>query len=346
MMRIISFDVGIKNMAYCFMEVGIDPSSVAFPLSGPIPRPSVKILQWNTLNLSGDEEVQHHCTCITGITKKLPQGKICGKKAKYGVPDTVFPKEKYCQKHATSASASSAHTKWILPKKETTVAELKKKKLEELAMEWKKIQIQTLGQTNGCSIVLRKQELVEHLAKYYAEREFTVLPIAKKRKAGEINLIEIGQNIRTQLDTHLGNLSLDCVIIENQISTIATRMKTIQGMLAQYFIMRKNGDCEKQPYIEFISSHNKLKGFSLEHSGEPNQEGDKKKYKANKMNGVDVCRRFLCDGVNPDLGENWKEEFEKNGKKDDLADGFLQCIFYLKREKIITYAENLKINIV
>jgi hypothetical protein len=33
-------------------------------------------------------------------------------------------------------------------------------------------------------------------------------------------------------------------------------------------------------------------------------------------------------------------------KKDDFADCFLQGIWYLKQSKIITYADNLKINLV
>lgn len=336
MMRIISFDVGIKNMAYCLMEIGGDTTRDAS---------SIQILQWNVLNLSGeDAPTSHLCTCITGITKKTPNGKICGKKAKYGGPcgsgsDVGHPNlEKFCLKHATS------HERWRLPKKETKLTELKKKKVEELAMEWKKIELAAKPGTrlDGCTILMRKQELIDCLAKYYSETEFTILPVAKQRKAVDINLIEIGQNIRIQLDNYLGNMRLDYVIIENQISTIATRMKTIQGMLAQYFIMRQNGGGEPQPHIEFISSHNKLKGFALEHNVESTQEHDKKKYKANKMNGVDICRRFL--DANSAMAANWKDEFEKNGKKDDLADGFLQGIFYLKREKIISYAENLKIN--
>ena len=46
------------------------------------------------------------------------------------------------------------------------------------------------------------------------------------------------------------------VVIENQLSPIANRMKTIQGMLAQYFIM-----IDENIDIQFISSSNKLKQF-------------------------------------------------------------------------------------
>ena len=47
---------------------------------------------------------------------------------------------------------------------------------------------------------------------------------------------------------------IDRVIIENQISPIANRMKTVQGMLSQYFLMSND-----KLDIEFISSINKLK---------------------------------------------------------------------------------------
>ena len=45
------------------------------------------------------------------------------------------------------------------------------------------------------------------------------------------------------------------VIIENQIRPIANRMKTVQGMLAQHFITIQI------PFIDFVSSGNKLKQF-------------------------------------------------------------------------------------
>jgi len=43
---------------------------------------------------------------------------------------------------------------------------------------------------------------------------------------------------------------------------------------------------------------------------------------------------------------SFRQIIEAAAKKDDLADCFLQGIYYLKRENIIMYSENLKINIV
>ena len=103
------------------------------------------------------------------------------------------------------------------------------------------------------------------------------------------------------------------VIIENQISPIANRMKTIQGMVSQYFIMRNN--CR---HIEFISSMNKLKEY--------NGSNIKINYSDRKKLGIKVCLEILND--------NDKEFFIKHKKKDDLADSFLQGLWYIKNKLI------------
>ena len=119
------------------------------------------------------------------------------------------------------------------------------------------------------------------------------------------------------------------VIIENHIVKVATRMKTVQGMLTQYFIMQNI--C---PHIEYISSSNKLKDLTtktLENS-----------YKQHKKDSIVICQQFLDN--NESLLQ-WRNVLNTS-KKDDLADSFLQGIWYIKNKKLISYAENLKINCV
>jgi hypothetical protein len=52
-------------------------------------------------------------------------------------------------------------------------------------------------------------------------------------------------------------LGVDVVLIENQISPIAKRMKDVQVLLTQYFIMKSD-----ETVIIYVSSSNKLKLFS------------------------------------------------------------------------------------
>ena len=100
------------------------------------------------------------------------------------------------------------------------------------------------------------------------------------------------------------------IIIENQISPIANRMKTIQGMIAQYFI--DNGNYN----IEFISSANKLKLFL---------NNKKTTYNERKKKGILITKELLekKNKLNDEIF------FSKDSKKHHLADCFLQCIYYL-----------------
>jgi len=76
-MRILSFDVGIKNMAYCLLEM--DSSNIS-------------IIDWSIINLM-DETSSHICT----ISQK--NGKTCKSKAKFMLNNNY-----YCEKHAKSSN--------------------------------------------------------------------------------------------------------------------------------------------------------------------------------------------------------------------------------------------------
>ena len=141
----------------------------------------------------------------------------------------------------------------------------------------------------------------------------------KKTKPQQTNLVILGRNIQTQFDDIFNSHIIDCVIIENQISPLANRMKTLQGMIAQYFIMKQ------VPTIEFISSSNKLKEFC----------GEKKKmnYTERKKKSIEVMYEIFKDNVQV---RKWESIFIKHKKKDDLADSFLQGYWYLKNNELYT----------
>lgn len=340
--RIVSFDVGIKNLAYCVFATDAEKWSIA---------------GWtcaNLLALDGPAEPTRLCTqLITAGKKGQKTEHACSKTAKWTPPvaqnntNNPLTTEYYCETHAKMHSA-----KWILPKRQHQSSQLKKLKLAELVAECESI---------GIDAGAKKAELVERIAKYYESKCY--LPAGAgvaKLSASETDLVSIGRAIRRQLDSDAALEGTTHVIIENQISTIASRMKTIQGMIAQYFIMRF-GDAV---HIEFVSSHNKLKGLSSKKTPaagagagatevdvdkaalepEPTKNTDKSTYKANKTDGVAICRQFF--DANPQGMSCWATEFERSKKRDDLADCFLQGVWYLSFHKIIYYAEDLKINIV
>ena len=88
-------------------------------------------------------------------------------------------------------------------------------------------------------------------------------------------------------------------------------MKTIQGMIAQYFIMTSL--CE----ILFVSSMNKLKKYQCVNMS----------YKDRKAKSIEICNTILNENANI---SNMKTLFETHKKKDDLADAFMQGLWYIE----------------
>lgn len=310
-MKVISFDVGIKNMAYCIFECS----------------DTCKILKWDVLNLMEENVVEPPiCSCINVLKTKKNIQKPCIKKAKYGKNGKY-----YCDKHAKETN------QYIIRPNKYQGSQLNKNKLVDLNT----IAMQHFIIDDTTTDKRLKKDVLKMITEHFDKVCFDEITIGKKKKASEIDLIDIGRNMKRRLDEIPEVNEVDWVVIENQISPIANRMKTIQGMLAQYFIMN-NPDTD----ISFISSSNKLKQFSFHkiEKREPNQteEITNKNYKENKKNGVYYSLKLLEQ--NDNLNE-WIETLNTK-KKDDLADSFLQGIWALRQKNIIICAEDLKIKLV
>lgn len=378
-MKLISFDIGIKNMAYCIFDVS---TSLCLDTDHLVPT-NLLIQDWNILNLMDVQEItKHKCTChlVTKQPKKkntktgnmnVPQ-KVCGKAAKYSkTVVSVGPNENtfqngsvqeiqyFCEKHAKTSD-------YLLPSKDFSMATLSKKSKEELILLGQGHELFSENSPNYITNIKTKKACLEILIKFFVEKSLVKIQEVKRVAAGDTDLITIGRNMRTSLDNLLTHYGITHVIMENQISPLAGRMKTVQGMLAQYYIMTN-----PSPEIEFISSANKLKDFTVflgqakqksplaKHNPvimdlsntivqdfEPTDLTDRNRYKQHKMDSITISKKIIQENMEQ-LG-SWTTLFDESakGKQDDLADCFLQGLWYLKREKIITYAENLKINIV
>jgi len=313
-MRLISYDVGIKNLAYCIIQYENNEFS---------------ILDWNVLNLLEKIEPTEICSQINkGKTKKQPDCK-CTKSAKY-IKNTQF----YCDKHSKKGSP------FIIPTKKHSKIYLKKMKIPELQTLAKSI---FMFENLENIMKLKKDDLINKIAEYYEKQCFEPIIKKKEEKAGDTDLILIGKRMKKILNDNPITDTITHVVIENQISPIATRMKTLQGMLTQYYIDKKD-----DIHIEFVSSVHKLKQFqSISISEENHENGEPKSsqkttYKDHKKSGIVYCNQII--EKNP-MFSNWKEKLDTK-KKDDLADCFLQGLWYFKQKNIICYADDLKINIV
>jgi hypothetical protein len=354
MKNILSFDVGMKNLAYCLFQVSDDANNTS----------DYKVLQWEVINL------------CTPIVKKCNNGGLnnCGENAKYCKTIKIAPNEDgehgdeneieyieseyYCNKHAKKC-------KFKIPPSELDITKVKKRKLVDIQGIIDKYNIKpiydishepltslvyntpntpnvSITQINPTIQKRQKNTKEQMLDMIQRELETNYLENIENIRADQIDLLTLGKNMMTELDKFinpytntnideggvghsedigimggLGKYKIDIVIIENQISTIASRMKTLQGMIAQYFIMRGT------PCIEFISAANKLKMFITK---------KKTTYTERKIESVEVTKELL--EKLPQF-EKYRGSLEKNKKKDDLADCFLQGIYYLTLKKMI-----------
>ncbi len=292
-MKVLSWDVGIINLAFCLIDY--DKTTKDF-----------KILDWDIINLTDREKMKciecnanpsfyqnitehyyckHHCknANITPpefdsvfLNKFLNEsindntcvfeGKngACGKKSKY-----KYNTENYCNVHAKSKYTNISNSYKLV--KHT------KKGIDKMSMD-------------------------DFLLKLIKELE--------KRP----NLLEC-----------------ESVFIENQPTMKNPRMKTISVTLYNYYMIRGIIDKNRTNYplkeVHFMAPSNKLKladtGDKAELVKVKNTDNDSKTYKLTKSLGVKYCLEMIKQFP------EWVDKFNSHKKKDDLADCFLQGMYAL-----------------
>jgi len=270
-MKIISFDVGIKNLAFCILEIDSENNKYT-------------IEDWGILNLIN--KPVFNCSCKQ---KKKPNI-VCGKKASYFDKNQIY----YCKQHAKICD-------YIIPQKEMSDTSLKRLKISELK------DVATLYKVNYESPI-KKADLFEVLMNF--KRDNFLRPIENEKV--DTGLVAMSINLTHILDDLLKNHKIDCVLIENQISKIASTMKTIQGMITQYFVMIHVEN------IIYVSSYNKLKMFV--------ESKKNYTYKERKDLGIRCAAKEIIDTQDA----KWAQLFDNHKKKDDMADSFLQALWYIK----------------
>ena len=313
-MKILSIDVGIKNLAICILETQDN---------------NFNIIYWDVINLS--EQKIYCCNCEIKYLKNkstnkknknskddkddknIKQMNICGKQASFFKNDEYF-----CKTHANSCC-------YKLPTSNLT--KFKNLKIDDLKKLCKDYEIDENGSKN---------KLISNIDEFI---EKNILEPITKLKCNNINLIDIGKSIKNNLNKLDKNYieNLDYILIENQIGPIANRMNCIQGMLSQYFIMNNMEN------ILYISAANKLKLFLA---------NKKTSYNERKKLSIEITKKLLLENeININDKQEIVENFNKNKKKDDLSDCFLQGIWFLneKNDKyikklIMLVNENIYIN--
>ena len=307
-MKILSVDVGIRNLSFCLFE------------NGDADKLKIEILKWDNIDLTTVTENK----CIEVDKKGL-----CDKPAKFIKPNSNIC---YCLKHSKNQT-------FLHPTSDLKPSFINKQKIQGLIEIADKYKIKYDKPP-------KKANLVTLINEFIISNCYT--PV-QKTNASKIDLVTIGRNIQHKFDEILCDhqQSINKIIIENQIGPIANKMKTIQGMLSQYFIMVYDTIS-----IEFISSANKLKIFS---SIKDDKEKEKTKEHTEKTQAVEKTQSQTYKGHKKDGVYHSTQVLEKNAwisnhkwsldpkKKDDLADCFLQGLWYLLKNEKITMNETYHI---
>jgi hypothetical protein len=287
-MKVLSWDVGIINLAYCMIEYIEN---------------DWKIIDWGIINLTNRQKYK----CIN-----------CGKNAScYTNLDNneIY----YCKKH--------------LPK------DLNPPEFEHVFIEkndaicsW---QTEKSKCKSKCKYMCTDNEYKNnyycrsHAKTIYKriENRYSIKNI-KKKSVGSLPIENLKLKLINILDTHKNFLQVDIVLIENQPSMKNPKMKAISSTIFDYFMIRGLVDKDITNSIinivKFMSPSNKLK---LADEGDTKKlvklkGNDAKTYKLTKSLGIKYCSEMIKPY------DKWVNLFNSYKKKDDLADSFLQGMYY------------------
>ena len=112
-------------------------------------------------------------------------------------------------------------------------------------------------------------------------------------------------------------------MLENQPALKNPTMKSIQMIVYSFFMMKGVLD-DSNPIDEIymVNARNKLKVYK----GPPIECDIKDKYKKNKFLSVEYTKKMI------ELEDScFQTKFKESKKKDDLADSFLQGIYWIEK---------------
>lgn len=287
-MKILSFDVGIVNLAYCIID--------------KYDNNDFKILDWGIINLDNSRK------CCSFIMRNNKQ---CNNNATYTY--VVNNQDTYlCRSHKNKNIQYECDKQTC---NDDSVCSYKNSKNIVCGKKGKYfIDNETYCTTHSKSTIKKKSTMAQ--------------PKKININSNKIPIDKLATKLFTTLDTNKHFLDCDIVLIENQPSLKNPTMKTISSFLYSYFCIRGIIDVKftssKINSVNFISPSNKLK-INAEHTDKIiDKENNNKSiiYDITKALGI-VYTKALLESDSTNL-----EFINNQSKSDDLCDAFLQAFYY------------------
>lgn len=288
-MKILSWDVGIINLAYCIIEKDEEH----------------KIKDWGTINLLNENN--HECN---GFIDSSNANNKCSRPCKFYY-ENGGNKYYFCGLHKKQYSK--------IEKCELVIEKYKGETLcEEITSKGVPCNKKSNSIVNG-KIICNYH--LNNLKKKHNENDIKKIIVPNATKA-PIEIIK--RNLIDHLDKKTEFLDVDYVLIENQPSMKNPKMKSVAETLYSWFLIR--GLVDKKGLLQnifYLSPSNKIKIKNDDIDKEIKKVKDERqKYKLTKNIGIIYTKDLLKND------SNWIQYLDANKKKDDLCDSFLQGMYF------------------
>jgi hypothetical protein len=277
-MKVLSWDVGIKNLSYCMINIGDD----------------WKIEKWDIINLIKDDEYKCH---------------MCSRKPYFSANNIL-----YCKIHSKKYSFNPINIidYFTYCEKETCCYVGKNKCNKNAKYKY--------SDYFYCS-AHRKSIYNQYLTLNKMNK------LSKKKNCMNSSIDVIRLKLINSLDNIPELLKANIVLIENQPSLKNPRMKAISSTIYDYFLIRgivdKKINNSNINLVKYMCPSNKLKLVENNDKVElvKLKGNESKTYKMTKSLAVSYTKKLI-------KGTDWEKHLEKYKKKDDMADSFLQGMYY------------------
>jgi len=301
MKTVLSFDVGIVNLAYCILKKVDSETNDKF-----------EILKWDIINIDDNKLTCSYINKQSKTDKEKNKNNLCNQNAKY-----ILNTDHYCTVHYKSFMKNFD---------KTNKPELKIKTLDvpvKCSEKCKSIADKSFDDNIVCDKHLEKKK-----KDYLAENTPRKL---KNQNSNYKSINNLSSMLYAKLDKLQSDfLSVDEVLIENQPSLLNPTMKTISALLYSYFTIRgiidKSITNSNITTVHFISPQNKLKiNKTITDKTLNNSSVDtkRKEYILTKDLGKKYCRKLI------ETEKKYLDILDSFKKSDDLCDSFLQGFYYL-----------------
>jgi hypothetical protein len=301
--KVLSFDVGIKNLAYCKIEFSKETKTI------------VRIEEWGLINLKSDPWIPDHNEkrCMA----EVKSGAICGNCSNSWIIKDGARKE-LCRVHSKNFDkATPDYFPYELRDLSCACGEKSRKFHTKISESM----IRIFGYCNKCA-----KKTTEQLTKIcdYMKSDDTKLYTNLYDGLNAIKIDDVNE-----------------VVIENQPALKNPRMKSIQMFIYSFFFIGgKTGRLNDLNQVAFFSATKKLNPTNIvenilkkknkeeltpapvpESASAPEEPlSEYRAYKKRKNDSIFIVSCVL------DEMDDWKRFFLSHPKKDDLADSLLQGI--------------------